>query len=371
MPAGTDKTTRRLFSLGYFLFGLLLFCAAAKLLSSMPTDVHILSAIHEIAAVACGEETSGSDVYTEILSAEEHVSEFDSNQDLSSVQYTTPSDVENMEADYLAVFAQYDTDGNVLEDDFSIAGATNFVDKAAVRNATAEKNPEFGQLLLQGADLAVADTDAPLVLIYHTHTSESYLLADNGVFWNAYDTHTREEDRNMIRIGAEIAQVLKDAGIGVIHDTTVYDSDYNQAYANSRQGITEILEENPSVQIVLDVHRDAFYYSDTSRGKPVVEIDGKKAAQIMIITGAEEGSVTDFSDWEYNLRFALELQNTASDMYEGLMRPLYFCQRKYNMDIMKNAVLLEIGSDANTLDEAMYAAHLFGHALVQLIENHK
>ena len=91
----------------------------------------------------------------------------------------------------------------------------------------------------------------------------------------------------------------------------------------------------------------------------------------MIISGAEEGQITDFPDWEYNLRFALELQNTASTLYDGLMRPIYFCQRKYNMDIMKNALLLEIGSDANTLDEALYAANLCAQAMVKMIEKHK
>ncbi len=356
-----EKNTRRIFGIFYFCFSiLLLFSAACFLYSGVP--VRMLASVFLFAA-----QTNVVSEVSDTVSGSVDVS---GDQKQPSV-YETPSDIAQMEAEYLAVFAVQDADGDVLADDFSTAGATDYVCNAVVRNATASKQPDFENLLSLGADLQITDMQAPLVLIYHTHTSESYLLSDNGGFWNAYETRSEAQDRNMIRVGAEIKSVLENAGIGVIHDTTVYDTQYNGAYARSREGIEKILAENPSIQIVLDVHRDAFYYSDTSRGKPIVEIDGKKAAQVMIITGTQEGQITDFPEWEYNLRFALELQDTASGLHEGLMRPLYFCQRKYNMDICRNALLLEVGSDANTLDEALYAAHLCAKALVQVIENHK
>lgn len=354
-----EKYTRRLFGFFYFSFGILLFLAAVRFLCS-DVPLRLLQSVFPFAAQTEIVAENAEDPYDKSV-ASEAVSSF----------YETPSDVAQMEAEYLAVFAAQEEDGAVIADDFSTAGATDFVHNTAIRNATASQQPDFENLLSLGADLQINQTDESLVLIYHTHTSESYLLSDNGGFWSSYETRSEAQDRNMIRVGAEMKSVLESAGIGVIHDTTVYDTQYNGAYARSREGIEKILAENPSVQIVLDVHRDAFYYSDTSRGKPVTEIDGKNAAQVMIIAGAQEGQITHFPDWEYNLRFALELQNTASGMFEGLMRPLYFCQRKYNMDIAKNALLLEIGTDANTLDEALYAAHLCAKALVQVIENHK
>ena len=79
--------------------------------------------------------------------------------------------------------------------------------------------------------------------------------------------------------------------------------------------------------------------------------------------------MTDFPDWEYNLRFALNLQKKAEDMYPSLMRPLFFCNRKYNMYKSKCSVLLEIGSDANTIDEAAYSGRLIGDVLAKLIKN--
>ncbi len=90
----------------------------------------------------------------------------------------------------------------------------------------------------------------------------------------------------------------------------------------------------------------------------------------MIITGVEEGPVTDFPNWEQNLRFALALQQTSQDLHEGLMKPVYFCRRRYNMDVTPCSLLLEFGSDGNTLAEAVYAGTLFGEALSQFIEDH-
>lgn len=88
----------------------------------------------------------------------------------------------------------------------------------------------------------------------------------------------------------------------------------------------------------------------------------------MIISGCEGGDITDFPDWEYNLRFALKIQKTAAKMYPGLMRPLFFCNRRYNMYKSHCSVLLEMGSDANTLDEAAYSGRLVGDVLAKLLQ---
>ena len=171
-----------------------------------------------------------------------------------------------------------------------------------------------------------------------------------------------------MRVGEEIASVLESEGVGVIHDKTVYDSQYSGAYERSGKAVDEYLKKYPSIQVVIDVHRDGIQTSETSKIKPVTTINGKKAAQIMIISGCEGNGVTDFPDWEYNLRFALNLQKKAEDMYPSLMRPLFFCNRKYNMDVTPFSLLLEFGTDANTLEEAVYSARLIGNSLVSLLE---
>ena len=286
----------------------------------------------------------------------------------NSVSYTTPSDIVEMQKEYIAAFSQLEAKGMVSQESVSTKGATDILGNVAVRNCTAEQKPDFNFLLQKGIVLNEGKNDEPIVLIYHTHTTEGYLCVDDGVFYDAFETRSSDSTKNMVRIGDEICRVLEENSIGFIHDTKIYDESYNGAYARSRVTVLEYLEEYPSIQIVLDVHRDAVYYSDTKRAKFVSEINGKKAAQIMIVTGAQEGLVTNFPDWEENLTFALSLQEYVQSDYEGLMKPIYFCQRKYNMDVVPYSVLLEVGTDANTLEEAVYSAHLFGESLSRLIK---
>lgn len=128
------------------------------------------------------------------------------------------------------------------------------------------------------------------------------------------------------------------------------------------------MEKYPTIEITIDVHRDDITYEDNTKVKPTAEIDGKKAARMMIIAGAEYGSIENYPDWEYNLRFALAVQNKVEEKYEGLMRPILFSERKYNMDETRNSFLLEVGTGANTLDEACYSARLFATALGELLQ---
>lgn len=283
--------------------------------------------------------------------------------------YETPADIREMEAQYLEDHANSDVAGSVYESFFTTTGATDLIGSVAIRNCT-DQSPDFEALLRAGPDLTVADPAEPTVLIFHTHTTESYLLADNGVFYADYATRSVSPAKSVVRVGDALCAALEEAGIGYIHDSEIYDEAYTGAYARSREGVGRYLRQYPSIQIVLDVHRDAIYDSDTVACKPTAVIDGKKAAQIMIITGVEEGSVTDFPDWEKNLRFALSVQSAVQGDSEGLMKPVYFCRRKYNMDVTHCSLLLEFGSDTNTLEEAVYAGRLFGQSLAKLIYAH-
>ncbi len=313
------------------------------------------------------ENTTGTDEKTTIAAEE---STTGNATELKESVYETPADILKLEEDYLAVFSEAEVYGSTEEVFFKTSGATDTVQGISIKNATATKKPDFEALLNAGPVLDISDKSAPLVLIFHTHTTESYLLSDNGVFYEDFETRSTDNSKNMVRVGDEICRVLEENGIGFIHDTSIYDESYEGAYARSRVTVEEYLEQYPTIQIVLDVHRDAIYYSDTSRCKPTAEIDGRKAAQIMIITGAQEGYITDFPYWEDNLKFALCFQKTAEEKYPGLMKPIYFCQRKYNMDTAKCSLLLEMGTDANTLDEAMYSGYLTGMVLTDIINSY-
>lgn len=172
----------------------------------------------------------------------------------------------------------------------------------------------------------------------------------------------------MVRVGDAIAEQLENAGYGVIHDTNIYDSSYNGAYDRSRKSVEKYLKEYPSIQITLDVHRDAIHYDSGTKCKPTAEINGKKAAQVMIISGCEGEGVENFPNWKKNLAFAVSLQANVEERFEGLMRPIFFCHRKYNMDVTKASLLLEFGTDANTLEEAVYSGALVGKALSDMLD---
>ena len=198
------------------------------------------------------------------------------------------------------------------------------------------------KLLEQKADLKIKDASKPTVLIYHTHTTESYSLLDVGYYTGSLDTRSKKADRNMVRVGDDLCKYLNDLGINTIHDTEIHDENYTGAYKHSRKSVLKYLEEYPTIDITIDVHRDDITYQNKTK---------------------------DYPTWEYNLRFDLAVQNKVNNMYPSLMRPILFAERKYNMDLTHNSFLLEIGTDANTLDEATYSARLFATALAQLLKD--
>jgi stage II sporulation protein P len=110
------------------------------------------------------------------------------------------------------------------------------------------------------------------------------------------------------------------------------------------------------------MHRD-----DGTRLKSTMLVGGKKAAQMMVLAGCDDDGTLGFPNWECNLRLALRLQNVLSTNYPGLARPLDFCARRYNEDMTKGSLLIEIGTDANTLDESKYTGNLLGQALAQVL----
>lgn len=279
----------------------------------------------------------------------------------------TPPDILQMMEDAKAVFASAQRAGTIVEKQYGRENATDTFENITVRNTTASHSISIAEQLEKRATLSVSDKSAPTVLIFHTHTTESYEDLNYGWYTTEYRTRDTNPNRNTVRVGKAICAELAALGIGFIHDTEIHDHQYTGAYARSRESIDRILAENPSIQIVLDVHRDAIRQKDGTRIKPTAEINGKKAAQIMIITGCEDGKVKDFPRWEENLTFALQLQQIAETEFSGLMRPILFSARKYNMDVTPCSLLLEMGSDSNTLEEAEYAGHLIGKAIGALV----
>ena len=218
---------------------------------------------------------------------------------------------------------------------------------------------------------SMEDTDEPQVLIYHTHTSESYLPYDTGYFFESFFPRSTDSSQNVCAVGEEIAKQLNAAGIVTINDTTLHDyPSYSGAYDRSFDTIEKYLEEYPTIKVVLDIHRDGIG-TDTEKYKPVFTAEGRKGAQAMILAGYNYDGCEEFSDWEYNLRFALRLQRTAGELYPGMLRPLHFSDFMYNMNANTGSLLIEVGGEANTIEEARYTGFLLGKVIADTLSGEK
>lgn len=258
--------------------------------------------------------------------------------------------------------------GKLLQENMAARGG-NYISygEGWLKNSTETPDSEVKSIMEQGMNIALEDTREPQVLIVHTHATESYEPLDSAVFDTRNTWRSTDNKVNMAAVGDALEKRLKDAGIGVVHDKTQHDyPSYNGAYERSAATIRKYLDEYPTIKIVLDVHRDAILRADDVTVKPVVEIGGKKAAQLMIITGCEDGTM-NVPKWRENLRFAASLQDAIEKKYPQLTRPIFFCYRKYNMDLTTGSLLLEMGSNANTLEESIYTAQLVGDALADLL----
>lgn len=211
------------------------------------------------------------------------------------------------------------------------------------------------------------DTDEPQVLIVHTHTTEDYEPTARGFYDADFPTRTLDGAQNVTAVGEALAQALAERGVSVLHDGTVHDSPvYTGAYDRSEATIRAALEEYPSIKVVIDLHRDAMENSDGARIAPVTEINGRNAAQFMIIAGCDNG-LFNMPDYMENFKFACLIQNTAQRLYPELARPVLFDYRNYNQHITTGSLLIEVGSHANSLDEAKYTGELLGEILAQAL----
>jgi len=281
-----------------------------------------------------------------------------------------PADIQVLMEEAVSEFANQKRDGDIRAKTYTSKDATHSWGKLSVRNTT-KSQPERDISKDLAAPIGLQlDKSKPAILIFHTHTTEGFEILDRP--WYAADWSSRTENgaKSIVRVGMEMAQMLERAGWQVIHDTNIYDRQYTGAYDKSRAAVLKHLEENPGILVTLDVHRDAIHTDNGVHIKPCAQIGGKNAAQVMIITGVQEGAIAGYADWEENLRFAAKLHMAAEERYPGLMRPIFFAPRKYNMDVTPYSLLLEMGSDANTLDEAVYSGRLIGEALAELLERY-
>ena len=257
----------------------------------------------------------------------------------------------------------------IIESQFGASGTQH--ENVSVKNTTGQ-NLNIAAELNKKPDIHITNTSEPQVLIFHTHTSESYMNKDQDFFYENFYPRSLDNQKNVTRVGEEITEKLIKNGINTIHDMTYHDHPtYNGSYSRAAKTIKKNLEEYPSLQVVIDIHRDSLGSKETGKIKPIFKYDDKKAAQMMIISGCDPDDSLGFPDWEKNLRLTLRLQKYCETMFPGITRPLKFAKVKYNEHLTPGSLLIEVGSDVNTLEEATNTGAMIGEALSKLLNDLK
>ena len=206
---------------------------------------------------------------------------------------------------------------------------------------------------------------APAVLILHTHATESYTREKGEDYKETSPFRTLEEAYNMVCVGEHLAELLEAGGITVIHDRQLHDyPSYNGSYSNARRTITQHLKENPSICMVLDLHRDASG-SDKKQMRTEAEVDGKPSAQIMFVVGTGSSALQN-PHWEENLALALKLQVQMERLAPGICRNVNLRAQRFNHDLSAGTLLVEVGAAGNTRQEALTAVEVLAQAIVEL-----
>lgn len=180
------------------------------------------------------------------------------------------------------------------------------------------------------------------ILLFHTHTCESYTISEKYNYTMTGTYRTTDLNYSVARVGDELETYLKNYGYNVIHDKTYHDYPaYTGSYNRSIKTVQNLLSQNPTTEIVFDIHRDAV--GSNSNYAPKVKIGNEYAAQIMFVIGSDGGGLTH-SNWQQNLKFAIKVQEKANEMYPGLFRPIILRNSRYNQNLTSKAGIIEVGA---------------------------
>ena len=201
------------------------------------------------------------------------------------------------------------------------------------------------------------------VLIYHTHTCESYTPCETYNYTMTGNYRTTDSNYNVVRVGTELSTFLTAKGFNVVHDGTYHDyPSYSGSYARSLETASRLLE-GEDTEIVIDLHRDAIGNGDTYG--PTIMVNGQSVAQLMFVIGTDGGGL-EHPNWVENLKIAIKIQETANQMYPGLFRPIIVRNSRYNQHLAKGASIIEVGATANTLGECLLSMQCLANVLEEV-----
>lgn len=236
--------------------------------------------------------------------------------------------------------------------------------QAVQLNDLAQYEPDVQALLLSPLSWNL-QSDAPTVLIVHTHATESYTRQPGEAYIEDSDYRTLDENYNMLSIGRELAQLLRQSGIQVIHDKTLHDyPSYSGSYEHARQSIKAHLAQYPSICMVIDLHRDALDFDKDPQLTTLAQVDGQRSAQLMLVAGTDRN--LEYPGWQENLALGVKLTAVLERQNPGITRPIQLRAQRFNLDLTPGSLLVEVGANGNTHDEALVAVRALAEAILEL-----
>ena len=232
----------------------------------------------------------------------------------------------------------------------------------AVDGSTSMKEEYLDAERLLNEDLILNNEDeeqGPQILIYHTHASEDFA-----------DSIPGDPSTTIIGAGDRLTELLEGYGFRVLHDTGVYDQERDNAYEKALPAVEQILKENPSIEVVIDLHRDEM----ANDRRLVMDLQGRPTARFMFFNGLsylrKQGEIS-YLENPYildNLAFSFQAQVLANEYYPGLTRKIYLKAYRYNMHLCPKSMLIELGAQNNTVEEIMNACDPLAHVLAMVLK---
>jgi stage II sporulation protein P len=219
------------------------------------------------------------------------------------------------------------------------------------------------KLINQASSIDVKADGKVRVLIVHTHATEGYTPNDGLEYKEQGGVYrTLNDQRNMLKVGEVVTNILNSRGIGTVHLTVIEDyPNYNNAYKRMAVHIQKVLDQYPDIEVVIDMHRDSFSYK-SKNAKTSATVNGMECAQLMFTAGTGSNP-----DWKETVGTQVRLHHMMENRYPGLMRPMIVRDSNYNHGMTPGSMLIEVGTSGNSLSEAMYSAYLFGTTLADYL----
>jgi len=186
----------------------------------------------------------------------------------------------------------------------------------------------------------------------------------NGYYYEMTGNYrTTDLNYSVARVGTELTSFLVNKGFNVEHNTTYHDYPaYSGSYSRALATVQNLLI-GKNTELVIDLHRDAV--GSSNEYAPSVKINGKRAAQMMLVMGTDGGGL-EHPNWNQNLKIAVKIQEKANKMYPGLFRPIIIRNSRYNQHVAKGACIIEVGATGNTLDECILSMQCLANVLEEV-----